>query len=110
MGSLTKQGGAYEYAVPFGELTSTSVTHQTTLARVLTSPTDPRSYKRKADHSVSSRPLAHRQVDWAMVPRQPKVPIATMEGQGAGFLAESSGDSDLAHPLVHFGSLLGPSM
>ncbi|KAK4716383.1 hypothetical protein R3W88_014721 [Solanum pinnatisectum] len=117
MGSLMMQGGANEYVAPFGELTSTLGIHQTTLARVLTLPTGPRSYRGKADHLATWRSLVHHRVDWVVVPRPPKVPVAPIKGQGAGFLVKaigritkSLGEPDSAHPLAHFWSLLGPSM
>uniref|UniRef100_M1DFX0 Uncharacterized protein n=1 Tax=Solanum tuberosum TaxID=4113 RepID=M1DFX0_SOLTU len=77
MGSLTKKGGENEHVVPFGELTSTSVTHQATLARVLTSPKVPRNYNWKFLTRRAEEQLAYLPMAWAMSTRSANVQIAT---------------------------------
>uniref|UniRef100_M1DYL1 Uncharacterized protein n=1 Tax=Solanum tuberosum TaxID=4113 RepID=M1DYL1_SOLTU len=110
----TKRGGASEECATFGELENTSATRQSPLARVPNIANCPRSYKGENCSLGELKTIGHRQVDWAMVPRPPKVPVASQPRQGAEFLAEPVGR--IAEPLGYpdvarpFRFTFGPSM
>ncbi|KAH0725182.1 hypothetical protein KY284_001047 [Solanum tuberosum] len=117
VGGLTKRGEASEECAPFGKLENTSKTRQNPLERVPKIVNCPRSCKGEICSLSKLKTLVYCQVDWVMVPRPPKVPVASQPRQGAEFLAEPIGriteplgEPDLSLPLAHYGSLLGPSM
>uniref|UniRef100_M1DUJ5 Uncharacterized protein n=1 Tax=Solanum tuberosum TaxID=4113 RepID=M1DUJ5_SOLTU len=82
--------GESEECAPFSEL-------ENTLARVPNIANCPRSYKGENCSLGKLKTIGHCQVNWAMVPRPPKVLVASQPRQGAEFLAELIGR--IAEPL-----------
>ena len=116
VGGVTKRGGTIEDVLhsaswlPFRQLAKTR--WRGLQDRQL----DQGAVKGRNAHSASWRPLANRQLYWAMVPRPPKVPVVPQRKQRTtllavyiGCIAEPIDESDLALPLSissHFCAIL----